>query len=149
MIASALTPDARMVIVGSPDYFARHGIPQTPDSLADHHSIGMRMSHGGVYHWELERHQHKFTVNVPPRMIVSEMQVIHRAALAGLGLAFISEWFIQDDLANGKLISVLDEWCPVFGGLRLYYPGHRHILPALRAFIELAHKLNTRQTLPR
>lgn len=149
MIASVLTPDARMLIVGSPEYFSRHGIPQTPDDLAAHQSIGMRMSHGGVYHWELERHQHKFTVNVPPRIIVSEMQVIRRAALAGLGLAFISQWFIQDDLANGKLISVLDEWCPSFGGLRLYYPGHRHILPALRAFIELAHELNTRQTLPR
>ncbi|HGK7504780.1 LysR family transcriptional regulator [Kluyvera cryocrescens] len=149
MIASALTPDARMLIVGSPAYFSRHGIPQTPDDLAAHQSIGMRMSHGGVYHWELERHQNKFTVNVPPRLIVSEMQVIHRAALAGLGLAFISQWFIQDDLANGKLISILDEWCPTFGGLRLYYPGHRHVLPALRAFIELAHELNTRQTLPR
>lgn len=149
MIAVALTPDARMLIVGSPDYFARHGTPRSPDDLQQHQSIGMRMSHGGVYHWELEYHQQKFTVNIPPRIIVSEMQAIHRAALAGLGLAFISEWFIQDELRSGKLISVLDEWCPTFGGLRLYYPGHRHELPALRAFIELAHELNARQTLPR
>lgn len=149
MIAVALTPDARMLIVGSPDYFARHGTPRSPDDLQQHQSIGMHMSHGGVYHWELEYHQQKFTVNIPPRIIVSEMQAIHRAALAGLGLAFISEWFIQDELRSGKLISVLDEWCPTFGGLRLYYPGHRHVLPALRAFIELAHELNARQTLPR
>lgn len=149
MIAVALTPDARMLIVGSPDYFACHGTPRSPDDLQQHQSIGMRMSHGGVYHWELEYHQQKFTVNIPPRIIVSEMQAIHRAALAGLGLAFISEWFIQDELRSGKLISVLDEWCPTFGGLRLYYPGHRHVLPALRAFIELAHELNARQTLPR
>ncbi|WP_333501518.1 LysR family transcriptional regulator [Kluyvera genomosp. 2] len=149
MIAVALTPDARMLIVGSPDYFKRHGTPVSPDDLQQHQSIGMRMSHGGVYHWELKRHQQKFTVNIPARIIVSEMQAIHRAALAGLGLAFISEWFIQDELRSGKLISVLDEWCPTFGGLRLYYPGHRHVLPALRAFVELAHELNARQTLPR
>ena len=149
MIAVALTPDARMLIVGSPDYFKRHGTPVSPDDLQQHQSIGMRMSHGGVYHWELERHQQKFTVNIPARITVSEMQAIHRAALAGLGLAFISEWFIQDELHSGKLISVLDEWCPTFGGLRLYYPGHRHVLPALRAFVELAHELNARQTLPR
>ncbi|MGL5241944.1 MAG: LysR family transcriptional regulator [Kluyvera ascorbata] len=149
MIAVALTPDARMLIVGSPDYFKRHGTPVSPDDLQQHQSIGMRMSHGGVYHWELERHQQKFTVNIPARITVSEMQAIHRAALAGLGLAFISEWFIQDELRSGKLISVLDEWCPTFGGLRLYYPGHRHVLPALRAFVELAHELNARQTLPR
>lgn len=149
MIAVALTPDARMLIVGSPDYFARHGKPQTPDDLQHHQSIGMRMSHGGIYHWELAHQQQKLTVNIPPRIIVSEMQSIHRAALCGLGLAFISEWFIQDSLSHGKLLSVMDEWCPPFGGLRLYYPGHRHVLPALRAFIELAHELNTRQTLPR
>ena len=149
MIAVALTPDARMLIVGSPDYFKRHGTPVSPDDLQQHQSIGMRMSHGGVYHWELERHQQKFIVNIPARITVSEMQAIHRAALAGLGLAFISEWFIQDELHSGKLISVLDEWCPTFGGLRLYYPGHRHVLPALRAFVELAHELNARQTLPR
>lgn len=149
MIAVALTPDARMLIVGSPDYFKRHGTPVSPDDLQQHQSIGMRMSHGGVYHWELERHQQKFTVNIPARITVSEMQAIHRAALAGLGLAFISEWFIQDELRSGKLISVLDEWCPTFGGLCLYYPGHRHVLPALRAFVELAHELNARQTLPR
>ncbi|MDW3778922.1 LysR substrate-binding domain-containing protein [Kluyvera cryocrescens] len=155
-----ITTESRMIDIVAEGYDAgirlAESVPQdmiasalTPEDLAAHQSIGMRMSHGGVYHWELERHQHKFTVNVPPRLIVSEMQVIHRAALAGLGLAFISQWFIQDDLANGKLISILDEWCPTFGGLRLYYPGHRHVLPALRAFIELAHELNTRQTLPR
>ncbi|WP_333494415.1 LysR family transcriptional regulator [Kluyvera sp. CHPC 1.251] len=149
MIAVALTPDARMLIVGSPEYFARYGTPRSPDDLQQHQSIGMRMSHGGIYHWELEHHQQKFTVNIPPRIVVSEMQAIHRAALAGLGLAFISEWFIQDELRSGKLISVLDEWCPTFGGLRLYYPGHRHVLPSLRAFVELAHELNARQTLPR
>lgn len=149
MIAVALTPDARMLIVGSPDYFARHDRPHTPDDLAQHQSIGMRMSHGGVYQWELAHHQQKFAVSPPPRIIVSEMQSIHRAALAGLGLAFISEWFIHDDLAEGRLISVMDEWCPHFGGLRLYYPGHRHVLPALRAFIELTHELNAHQALPR
>ena len=76
MIAVALTPDARMLIVGSPDYFARYGTPRSPDDLQQHQSIGMRMSHGGVYHWELEHHQQKFTVNIPPRIVVSEMQAI-------------------------------------------------------------------------
>lgn len=141
MIAVPLTPDIRMLIVGSPAYFARHGKPQTPDDLINHQSIGLRMSHGGIYHWELARHQQKFSVNMPARIVLNEMRAIHQAARNGIGLAFIAEWFIGDDLANGQLISVLDDWCPPFAGLRLYYPGHRHVPAGLKALIELVHEV--------
>ncbi|ALR78064.1 LysR family transcriptional regulator [[Enterobacter] lignolyticus] len=141
MIAVPLTGDLKMLIVATPEYFARHGKPQTPDDLLMHRSIGMRMSHGGLYHWELERHQQKLTVNVPPRIVLNEMRAIHRAALSGVGLAFISDGFVREDLAAGRLESVMEAWCPAFGGLRLYYPGRRHVPPGLRAFIDLAHEL--------
>ncbi|TCW18007.1 DNA-binding transcriptional LysR family regulator [Raoultella sp. BIGb0138] len=144
MIAVPLTPDVRMLIVGTAEYFARHGIPQSPEDLLRHQGIGMRMSHGGLYHWELERHQHKVTVNVPPRITLNEMRAIHRAARSGIGLAFISDWFIQDDLASGRLISVMEEWCPSFGGLHLYYPGRRHVPPGLKAFIALVQEMRGR-----
>ncbi|WP_174507796.1 LysR family transcriptional regulator [Klebsiella oxytoca] len=144
MIAVPLTPDVRMLIVGTPDYFARHGTPQSPEDLQHHQSIGMRMSHGGLYHWELERHQQKVTVNVPPRIILSEMRAIHCAARAGIGLAFISDWFIQEDLASGRLVSAMEAWCPSFGGLRLYYPGRRHVPPGLKAFISLVREMRER-----
>ena len=144
MIAVTLTPDVRMRIVGTAEYFARCGIPHSPEDLLHHQSIGMRMSHGGLYHWELERQQQKLTVNVPPRITLSEMGAIHRAVLAGLGLAFISDWFIKEDLACGRLVSVMDEWCPSFAGLRLYYPGRRHVPPGLKAFISLVHELRDR-----
>ena len=140
MISVPLMRDLRMLIVGSPDYFARCGTPGNPEELSRHQSIGMRMSHGGLYHWELERHQQKITVNLTPRIILSEMRAIHLAARAGVGLAFIADGFIRDDLANGKLISVMEEWCPSFGGLHLYYPGRRHVPPALQALIKLARE---------
>ncbi|MEX0559272.1 LysR family transcriptional regulator [Raoultella terrigena] len=149
MIAVALTPNARMLIVGTPDYFARHGVPFGPDDFMHHQGIGMRMSHGGIYRWELERDGQKMALNVPPRIILSEMQAIHRAALAGIGLAFISDWFIQDDLASGRLISVMDDWCPSFGGLSLYYPGRRHIPPGLQAFIALVREMRAPATAAR
>lgn len=141
MIAVPLTPDIRMLIVGTPDYFAEHGTPQAPDDLQKHQSVGMRMSHGGIYHWELERHQQKFNVNVPPRIVLNEMRAIHRAALSGIGIAFISDAFVHEDIAAGRLVSVMEEWCPSFGGLRLYYPGRRHVPPGLKAFIDLAQEL--------
>jgi DNA-binding transcriptional LysR family regulator len=148
MIAVPLTDDARMLIVGSPDYFAKHGKPQTPDDLARHQGIGMRLSHGGVYQWELEHHQQKFTVSMTNRVVFSEMRSIRQAARCGFGLAFVSEWFIREDLASGRLISVLEPWCPSFGGLRLYYSGRLHVPAGLKAFIDLARELRCAQTAP-
>lgn len=148
MIAVPLTPDIRMLVVATPEYLAKHGTPQAPDDLRQHQSVGMRMSHGGIYHWELERHQQKFSVNVPPRIVLNEMRAIRRAALGGIGLAFISDWFVQDDIAAGRLVSVMAEWCPSFGGLRLYYPGRRHVPPGLKAFIELVREIRDRTLTP-
>jgi DNA-binding transcriptional LysR family regulator len=148
MIAVPLTRDIRMLIVATPEYLAEHGTPLAPDDLKQHPSVGMRMSHGGVYHWELERHQQKFTVNVPPRIVLNEMRAIRRAALSGIGLAFISDWFVDDDVAAGRLVSVMEEWCQPFGGLRLYYPGRRHVPPGLKAFIDLVHEIRDREARP-
>ncbi|SNY65449.1 LysR family transcriptional regulator [Enterobacter sp. CC120223-11] len=141
MIAVPLTPEIRMRVVATPEYFAEHGTPQSPDDLLKHQSVGMRMSHGGIYHWELERNQQKFNVNVPPRIVLNEMRAIHRAALSGIGIAFISNGFVDKDIAAGRLVSVMDEWSQPFGGLQLYYPGRRHVPPGLKAFIGLAQEL--------
>jgi DNA-binding transcriptional LysR family regulator len=144
MIAVPLSPDIRMLVVATPDYLAAHGTPHVPDDLRQHQSVGMRMSHGGIYQWELERHQQKFAVSVPARIVLNEMRAIRRAALSGIGLAFISDWFVQDDIAAGRLVSVMSEWCQPFGGLRLYYPGRRHVPPGLKAFIDLVHEIRDR-----
>ncbi len=143
MIAVPLTPNMRMLIVASPDYLARHGTPQEPRDLMQHQSIGMRMSHGGIYQWELERDGQKLEIDMPTRMTFSEVRAIRRAVLSGLGIGFISEWFIQDDLASGALVPVLPSWCRPFGGLRLYYSGHRYVPARLRALIALIHELQS------
>jgi DNA-binding transcriptional LysR family regulator len=141
MIAVPLTRDLRMRIVASPDYFARHGKPCTPDDLARHSAIRMRLAHGGIYRWELERRGQALQLDVPGRLILTEIQSMRRAACAGLGLALLSEWHIADDLAAGRLVSVLDDWCPPFPGLRLYYPGRRHLPAGLRALVDLIREL--------
>ncbi|WP_227699382.1 MULTISPECIES: LysR substrate-binding domain-containing protein [unclassified Raoultella] len=80
------------------------------------------------------------SVSIACLMVCAGHAAIHCAALAGLGLAFIPDWFIQQDLACGRLVSVMDEWCPSFAGLHLYYPGSR-VPPGLKAFIGLAREL--------
>ncbi|MFK2905271.1 LysR family transcriptional regulator [Dyella ginsengisoli] len=140
MIAVPLSPDLRLVVVGSPDYLAAHGVPQSPADLATHEGILTRLSHGGLYRWELERHGTAITVDVPARIILDDATLIRQAACAGMGLAFLSEWHITDALARGELVRVLDDWCPSFPGLRLYYSGHRHVPAGLRALIDLVRK---------
>lgn len=138
MITVPLSADLRMVVVASPDYFAAHGTPRSPADLAAHSCIRHRMSHGGIYRWELERRGEALEVDVAGRLILDDMDAITEAACAGLGVAFLSEWHIAAPLADGRLVRVLDEWCPSYPGLRLYYPGHRHVPAGLRALAELA-----------
>jgi DNA-binding transcriptional LysR family regulator len=141
MIAVPISGDLRMVVTGSPDYFARHGKPQTPEDLAQHAAIRVRLSHGGLYRWELERRTQTMNIDVRPRLILDEHNSMRLAAIDGVGIAFLSESHIAEDLAAGRLITVLDEWCPPFPGLRLYYPGHKHVRAALRALIDLIREL--------
>ncbi|UGB44261.1 LysR family transcriptional regulator [Frateuria edaphi] len=140
MVAVPLSPDLRMVVVGSPAYLAAHGVPQSPADLAGHQAVRMRLSHGGLHHWELERRGESVTVDVPGRVLLDDPLLMRQAARAGMGLAFLSEWHIRDELARGELIPVLQDWCPPFPGLRLYYPGHRHVPAGLRALIDLVRE---------
>ena len=141
MIAVKLSDDIRMLVVATPEYLERQGVHEHPQDLLSHQSIGMRMAHGGLYQWELERNGEKLQMNLPVRFIFNEMLAIKQAVVLGLGIGFISEWFIQEELASGALVPVLVPWCPSFGGLRLYYSGHRFVPPRLRALVDLAHAL--------
>lgn len=141
MIAVPLSGDIRMLVVATPEYLERHGIPNHPRDLLTHQSIGMRMSHGGIYHWELARGEEKMQMELPVRFAFNELLAIKQAVLLGLGIGFISEWFIQEELASGALVPVLIPWSPSFGGLRLYYSGHRFVPARLRALIDLVREL--------
>lgn len=137
MIAMPLGPPVRFAVVGSPDYFARHGRPATPADLARHTGIRARMPAGHIYHWEFERHGEASTVDVDGTLTLDEPQLMLDAARAGLGLAYLAEFNVAEDLATGHLERVLEDWTPPFDRLCLYYPGRRHVPAALRALVDL------------
>ncbi len=125
-------------MVGSPDYFAKHGKPKNPRDLKDHRCINTRWAtDGSVYRWEFERGTEKLEVAVTGSLIVNEPEVAVQAAVAGVGLAFVFRYQLQAALAAGKLIPVLKDWTARrFPGFYLYYPGRRQMPPALRAFVD-------------
>ncbi len=136
-IAVPLTGEIRQLVTATPEYFARHGIPQMPEDLLSHQGIGMRMAHGGIYRWELARRGETYALAVPPRFATSDLFASIRAVKAGLGVGFLPELYIQDELKSGELVSVLNDWAQPFAGLRLYYPGHCHVPPGLRALVAM------------
>lgn len=145
MIAVPMGPELRMTVVGSPGYFANHPRPRQPLDLMSHTCIRYRLPGGRLYHWEFERGEEALNLDVPGTLTLDESTLIREAALAGLGLAILTDWFLKDDLAAGRLIPVLNEWMPPFPGISLYYPANRHVPTALRLLIDLIHEVVTRE----
>ena len=137
MIAVRIGPDLRMVVVGAPDYLARAGTPQTPQELSQHSCINRRMlGSGGLYAWELEKDGHELRVRVDGQLTLNTSDLMRRAALAGLGLAFLMEDEVAADITAGRLITVLDDWCQPFAGYHLYYTSRRQPSAAFTLLVE-------------
>ena len=137
MIAVPCGPDSRFIVVGSPAYFERMPVPRSPADLLAHDCIRRRMPGGKLYRWEFEKRGEEMAVDVPGRLTLDNDGLMIEAAREGLGLAFVSDWWVTDDIAAGSLRAVLEDWTPPFPGLCLYYPRHRHMTAGLRAFVDL------------
>lgn len=136
MATVRVSPDRRPAIVGSPAYFAAHPRPASPRDLTRHRCINYRHGSAGVYRWELDKGQQSLTVAVDGPLIVDEVDLIVRAAIDGVGLAFMAEETAAPHLATGALVRVLEDWCPPYPGFFLYYPGRRQLPAALAALID-------------
>ncbi|HVZ02178.1 MAG TPA: LysR family transcriptional regulator [Dongiaceae bacterium] len=150
MVAVRFGGDLEMLAVGSPDYFARHGKPKTPRDLKAHRCINTRWpTDGSLYRWEFERGTEELEAAVTGPLIVNEPDVAVRAAVDGVGIAYLFRYQIQAALAAGKLVTVLEEWTPPFPGFYLYYPGRRQMPPPLRAFIDFVAGREVRKRVSR
>lgn len=136
MIAVRIAPAMRMAVVGSADYLHRFGVPETPEQLDQHRCINMRLpTRGGLYAWEFERDGRELRVRVDGQLILNSLPQRIDAAENGLGLAYVPEDAVQDALAEGRLVRVLEAWCPAFAGYHLYYPSRRQHTSAFSLLI--------------
>jgi len=137
MIAVKVTGEQRAAVVAAPAYFAANPKPKTPRDLTAHRCLRYRMgAQGPVYRWEFEKRGKPLTVSVSGPLIVNDADFMFQAALDGVGLAYALEDYVAEHIAGGKLVRVLDDWCPPFDGYFLYYPGRRHQPPALQALVD-------------
>ena len=137
MIAVRIGPDVRMIVVASPAYLERNGVPETPHQLTEHACINIRLpTFGGLYAWEFEKDGRELNVRVAGRLTFNYLPMVLKACAAGYGLAFVLEDTARDYLADGRLVQVLDPWCPRFAGYHLYYPSRRQPTPAFALLVE-------------
>ncbi|TWI65397.1 DNA-binding transcriptional LysR family regulator [Pseudoduganella lurida] len=142
MIAVRLTADTPMAIVGSPGYFAWHQQPASLQELLKQNCINLRLaSSGGLYAWELEHEGRPMEARVRGQVVLTNVYHILNAALDGCGLAFLPESMVATHVREGRLVSVMPDWCPSFPGLHAYYPSRRHTSRALALIIDaIRHK---------
>lgn len=137
MVAVRVGPDWRMVVVGSPEYVARQGTPQTPHDLQNHNCINMRLpTLGGLYAWEFSRDGQQLRVRVEGQLTFNNLASRIAAAQAGMGLALVPEDTVEEAVSDGKLVKMLEEWCEPFPGYFLYYPSRRQHTAAFARLIE-------------
>jgi len=136
MIAVRIGPNIRGAVVGAPSYFETMPQPRHPRELAEQRCIRFRFSSGILYRWEFEKEGEEIEMAVEGPLILDEDHLIAQAAVDGAGLAFVFENYVTAPLADGRLIRVLEDWCPSFDGFFVYYPSRRQMRPALRAFVD-------------
>jgi DNA-binding transcriptional LysR family regulator len=136
MIVVRLTKPLPLIVVGSPAYLARRGRPERPDDLRAHACLRLRRSNGALASWSLDDSGRSVEIAVSGPFIAYDFPTMLGAAVEGVGLAQVPAPLAAGAIATGKLVRVLEKCSPMTPGVFLYYPGHRQIMPKLRAFID-------------
>jgi DNA-binding transcriptional LysR family regulator len=136
MIAVPMGPRQRTAIVAAPSHFERYSKPVVPQDLHEHPCIRYRFPSGVFYRWEFERGGVELQVEVNGPLTLGDPDMMVAAALDGAGLAFTFEEHACAHVGAGRLVRVLEDWCPYYPGFFLYYPSRRQLPTALRAFVD-------------
>jgi DNA-binding transcriptional LysR family regulator len=137
MVAVRIGPDMRMAAIASPAYFVARSAPRTPHELARHNCINLRLpTRGGLYAWEFEKGGRPLNVRVEGQFTVNDVALALRAALEGVGIAYLPEDYVRAEIEAGRLARVLGDWSPPFPGYHLYYPSRRQHSPAFALLVE-------------
>lgn len=137
MIAVPVTGDLRLVVIGSPSYFARHGVPLHPRDLTKHECLNWHpTAESAPYRWEFTENGRDFSVAVTARVLSTDAALNRRLVASGIGVTMAYKAHVQDAIAQGHCVAVLEKFCAPFPGYYLYYPQRRHASRVLRALID-------------
>jgi DNA-binding transcriptional LysR family regulator len=145
MVAVPLGPPQRFVVVATPQVVARWGAPQHPRDLLSRPCLRVRFPSGAEPPWDFERRGASIKINARGPLVTTSPAMLLRATLDGAGFCQMFDGAAAPCLADGRLVSVLDDWSEPFPGPRLYYPSRRHPPSALRAFVDFIQERRRRE----
>lgn len=142
MVSVRLTEPFRFVVVGSPDYLAKHGTPERPEDLLHHECLTFRSdTTGALYAWELERGRRTWRVPVRGGLVANDGLFCPMWAEQGLGLAYAIEPLVAAQLQRGTLQRVLEPYAASVPGFSLYYPSRAQSSAPLQLFVATLREL--------
>ncbi|HWE73147.1 MAG TPA: LysR family transcriptional regulator [Stellaceae bacterium] len=140
MIAVKITDEWRSAVVGTPAYLARRGTPKTPEELAEHNCIRLRLSNGALLPWRFQKDGKSIEISVSGSLILNETSLMAPAVQDGVGLVQLPRAYLVTAIAQGRVVSLLEEWQPSSAPFAIYYSSRRQMPAALQALIDFLRK---------
>ncbi|WP_061933737.1 LysR family transcriptional regulator [Aureimonas sp. AU22] len=140
MIALPLGLRRNHAVVASPEFLRTHGVPIIPDDLYRFRCIRARLPNGALLRWPFEKNGSASNIDVQGAITLDEPSLVRIAAQDGIGLGYVMEADVREDIASGRLVRVLEDWTPDLAPLALYYPGRKNPTAAFSAFIKAARE---------
>ncbi|MEY8711348.1 MULTISPECIES: LysR family transcriptional regulator [Mangrovibacter] len=140
MVAVPVGPSQRFVCIAAPSYLNAYNAPNIPTDLLNHACICRRFPGGHYYNWEFLVAGKPQSIAVSGPLVFDDDMLMVQAARDGAGIAYLYEAMVREDLAEGRLVSLLEAFSTPPGRFFLYYSGRRHLPTALRAFVDFIRK---------
>ncbi len=144
MIALPLGLDRSNAVVASPDFLRTHGTPTEPADLHRFRCIRARLPNNALFRWRFEKDGNATQIDVQGSITLDEPSLVRIAAYNGVGIGYVMEADVRDDIAAGRLVRILEDWTPSLAPLALYYPGRKNPPAAFSAFIQAAREFSHR-----
>jgi DNA-binding transcriptional LysR family regulator len=142
MVAIRLSRPLAWSIVAAPHYFEQFGVPERPHDLLRHRTLRYRFSTSSLLPpWKLSGDEGELLLDTAAALTANDTQMLAEWARQGLGLAYLPDLEIEEDVRCGRLLRVLTECVPDTSGLYLYFPMRTQNQPKMRALIEQVAKL--------
>lgn len=134
LIVRKLAPNQR-VLVAAPSYLKAAGVPQRLEDLTAFNCL--RLSTVETWNtWRFETEAGPVTVPVSGNFEASSADAVYHAALAGIGVARLSTYLVNDDLDSGRLVRILPGYSQNSSAIFAVYPERRHLSPKVRVFLD-------------
>jgi DNA-binding transcriptional LysR family regulator len=143
MIAVSLGLPRRNAVVASPDFLRTHGRPIVPADLYRFRCIRARLPNNALFRWRFEKEGSAVHIDVQGSITLDEPSLVRIAAQNGIGLGYVMEADVREDISEGRLVRVLEDWTPQLAPLSLYYPGRKNPPAAFSAFVQAAREFAT------